>query len=92
MIRRADLTRLRQAIDGQVIDPGDPAYDESRRVWNGAIDRRPAAIAHCTQVSDVVAAVRFSREHDLLVAVRGGGHSVAGTAVCDGGLVIDLSP
>ena len=92
MIRRADLTRLRQAIDGQVVDPGDPAYDESRRVWNGAIDRRPAAIAHCTQVSDVVAAVRFSREHDLLVAVRGGGHSVGGHSVCDGGLVIDLSP
>ncbi len=92
MISRADLTLLRQAIDGQVIGLDDPAYDEARRVWNGAIDRRPAAIARCAQVLDVVAAVRFSRERDLLVAVRGGGHSVGGHSVCDDGLVIDLSP
>jgi FAD binding domain/Berberine and berberine like len=92
VIRRADLTRLRQAIDGEVIGPGDPAYDESRKVWNGAIDRRPAAIARCIEVPDVVTAVRFARERDLLVAVRGGGHGVGGHSVCDDGLVIDLSP
>jgi FAD/FMN-containing dehydrogenase len=92
VIPRTDLTRLRQAIDGEVIAPGDFAYDEARRVWNGAIDRRHAAIARCAQVCDVVAAVRFARESDLLVAVRSGGHSVGGHSVCDEGLVIDLSP
>jgi FAD/FMN-containing dehydrogenase len=77
---------------GQLLTPGDQGYQAARRVWNGAIDRRPSHIARCTSVADVVAALRFARERDLLVAVRGGGHGVAGTAVCDDGLVIDLSP
>jgi FAD/FMN-containing dehydrogenase len=87
-----DLERLAQLIEGGVIGRGDPAYDHARKIWNGAIDRRPAAIVRCAGVSDVVAVVRLARERDLLVSVRGGGHGVGGHAVCDGGLVIDLSP
>jgi FAD/FMN-containing dehydrogenase len=75
-----------------VILPADPGYDAARAIWNGAIDRRPACIARCTGVADVVAAVGFARERDLLVAVRSGGHGVGGHALCDDGLVIDLSP
>jgi hypothetical protein len=85
------LERLRDSIRGQVIDPNDEGYDAARAIWNGAIDRRPACVARCTGVADVVAAVRFARDHDLEIAVRGGAHNVAGTAVCDDGVVIDLS-
>src|SRR5512146_3267223 len=77
---------------GELLLPTSPGYDTARRIWNGAIDRHPACIARCTGVADVVAAARFARERDLVVAVRSGGHGVAGHAVCDGGLVIDLSP
>ena len=87
-----DLERLRDDIRGPVFDPDDEGYDAARAIWNGAIDRRPACVARCTGVADVVAAVRFAREHDLLVAVRSGGHGVGGHALCDGGLVIDLTP
>ena len=76
---------------GELLLPTSAGYDTGRRIWNGAIDRRPACIARCTGVADVVAAVRVAREHDLEIAVRGGGHNVAGTAVCDDGVVIDLS-
>src|SRR5919201_994746 len=86
------LEPLRDSMRGPVIAPGDEGYDAARRIWNGAIDRHPACIARCAGVADVVAAVRFARERDLVVAVRSGGHGVAGHAVCDGGLVIDLSP
>ena len=88
----ADLERLRNSVHGPVIGPEDEGYDEARSIWNGAIDRRPAFIAGCTGVADVVAAVGFARERDLLVGVRSGGHGVGGHALCDGGLVIDLSP
>jgi FAD/FMN-containing dehydrogenase len=87
-----DLERLRMSIRGLVISPDDEGYDAARRIWNGAIDRRPACIARCAGVADVVAAVGFARERDLQVAVRSGGHGVGGHALCDGGLVIDLSP
>jgi FAD/FMN-containing dehydrogenase len=77
---------------GQVLAPGDHGYDTARTVWNGAIDRKPALIARCVDREDVIAAIRHARECDLLVSVRGGGHGVAGHAVNDGGLVIDLGP
>jgi FAD/FMN-containing dehydrogenase len=77
---------------GEIIRPGHHRYDEARRVWNGQVDRRPQVIARCTGTADVRAALTFARERELLTAVRGGGHNVAGNAVCDDGLVIDLSP
>ena len=76
---------------GEVIAPGQDGYDGARAVWNGTVDRRPRLIARCSGTADVAAAVRFARDHDLEIAVRGGGHNVAGTAVCDDGIVIDLS-
>ena len=81
---------LQARMRGLVIDPSDPGYASARRVWNGAVDRHPAMIACCKDTADVVTAVGFGRAHDLPIAVRAGGHGVAGRAVCDGGLVIDL--
>ena len=80
-----------KGFHGEAVLPGDDGYDEVRRVFNGMIDRRPALIARCVNTHDVVRSIRFAREHDLLVSVRGGGHSVAGHSVCDGGMMIDLS-
>jgi FAD/FMN-containing dehydrogenase len=77
---------------GEVVVAGHAAYDDARAVWNGMVDRRPRLIARCTGAADVAAAVRFARACDLEVAVAGGGHNVAGTALCDDGIVIDLSP
>lgn len=79
-------------FSGELLAPGDPTYDEVRRVWNGSFDRRPAFIARCRTTADVAAAVRFARRHDLPVAVRAGGHSIPGHSVCEGGLMIDLQP
>ena len=91
MISEAPISKLRTSLRGQLLLPTDSGYDDARRIHNGSIDRRPAAIARCAGTADVVASVRIAREHDLLVSVRGGGHSIAGKAVCDGGLMIDLS-
>lgn len=88
----ASVDKLKTSFRGELIRPTDTSYDQYRKVWNGSIDRRPGLIARCTGVADVMAAVRFAREHELLTAVRGGGHSFPGHSVCDGGLVIDLGP
>jgi FAD/FMN-containing dehydrogenase len=91
MIPPSALQKFRLTLRGQSLSPGEPGYDTIRAIPNAMIDRRPAVIARCTGAADVIACVRFAHEHDLLVAVRGGGHSVAGKSVCDGGLMIDLS-
>src|SRR5437763_7173101 len=85
------IRELRAVMQGPVITPGDPGFDDGRRVWNAGIDRRPAVIARCASAADVAAALGYARGHGLEVAVRGGAHNPAGTAVCDGGLMIDLS-
>src|SRR5215469_11661226 len=82
---------LRKSIRGAVLCPGESGYDEARTIPNAMIDRRPAIIARCAGAADVIACVRFAREHDMLTSVRGGGHSVAGKSVCEDGLMIDLS-
>jgi FAD binding domain len=76
---------------GEVIQPGDSGYETARKIWNASIDKHPGIIARCSGVADVVAAVNFARENELLIAVRGGGHNVSGKALCDDGIVIDLS-
>jgi FAD/FMN-containing dehydrogenase len=86
------VQELARGLGGEAIGRSDEAYEVARRVWNGTIDRYPALIVRCAGVADVLAAIRFARMHELPVAVRGGGHGIAGFGTCDGGLVIDLSP
>jgi FAD/FMN-containing dehydrogenase len=85
MIPQPAVQRFRESLRGQSFCPGEPGYDAARTVPNAMIDRRPAIIARCAGAADVIACVHFAREHDMLVSVRGGGHSVAGKSVCDGG-------
>ena len=90
-ISAEDVQALRSNFRGEILLPGDKAYDQVRKIWNGMIDRRPVIIARCLGASDVIKSVKFAKAHSLIVAVRGGGHNVAGNAVCDGGIMIDLS-
>lgn len=91
MVSAPTLEALAASLRGDLLNAGDPGYDEARAVWNAMVDRRPGLIARCAGAADVIAAVNFARENKLLVSVRGGGHNIAGSAVCDGGLMIDLS-
>src|SRR5512140_1291611 len=84
------IAAFRTGFSGQTLTPDHPAYDKSRAIWNGAIDRKPALIACCTTAEQVAAAIRFGRENQLQLAIRGGGHSYAGNSVCEGGLMIHL--
>src|SRR6476659_468814 len=93
VLGEATVQELRDALRGDLFLPGDDGYTEVKQVWNGAHDdRMPAVVASCTGVADVIAALGFARANDLEVAVRGGGHSVAGLSTTDGGMLIDLSP
>jgi FAD/FMN-containing dehydrogenase len=85
------IDQLKAAFRGELIQPGDAAYESARKVYNGMIDKRPRLIARCVDVADVIAAVGYGRENGLLTAIRGGGHNGAGLGTCDDGLVIDLS-
>jgi FAD/FMN-containing dehydrogenase len=91
MIKINLVQEFANGLRGELIQPGDPSYDTARKLYNGAVDRRPGLIARCADVADVITAVRFARDHELLLAVRGGGHNCAGLGSCDDGLVIDLS-
>jgi hypothetical protein len=90
-IERAAVKELQDSLRGELLMPGNAGYDHARAVWNAMIDKRPALIARCEGVADVANAMTFARERDLLVSVRGGGHSISGKAVSDGGLMIDTS-
>lgn len=91
LLKKATLEEFKASLSGQLLLPDDDGYHHARQLWNGGIDKRPALIARCTGVADVIACVKFARTHNLLVSVRGGDHSPAGNALCDGGLTIDLS-
>jgi FAD/FMN-containing dehydrogenase len=90
-IPQSNIESYRATMRGEVLEPSNPSYDESRVVWNGMIDRRPALIARCRNAADVAASVNFARDHGLPIAIRSGGHNVAGYAVCNDGLMIDMS-
>ena len=92
VVEESVVAGLQSQLRGEVLQPGDESYDKARKVWNGMIYKKPALIVRCASADDVVAVVSFARENGILLAVRGGGHNVAGTAVADGGLVVDLSP
>ncbi|MGZ5278152.1 MAG: FAD-binding oxidoreductase, partial [Caldimonas sp.] len=90
-VRQSDVEALAAQISGGVLQRGDQAYDESRKVWNASVDRHPALIARCRSEGDVRAGVRFASAQRMLLSVRGGGHHIAGNAIAEGGLVLDLS-
>jgi FAD/FMN-containing dehydrogenase len=91
VLRESAIQEFKSGLRGALLRPDDAGYEDARKIWNGMIDKRPALIACCSGVADVINSVNFARSHELLVAVRGGGHNVAGNATCDGGLMINLS-
>jgi hypothetical protein len=91
MLDETTIEKFKASLGGELIQPNDEGYDDARKVWNAMIDKRPALIARCSGTVDVITAVNFAREQGLLLSVRGGGHNIAGTALCDDGLTIDLS-
>ena len=91
-LQRENLSEFKAHFRGDLVLPGDAGYDDVRAIWNATVNRKPALIARCTRPEDVVQAVKFGRQHNLLVSIRGGGHNIAGNAVCDDGIMIDLSP
>src|SRR5438093_7307664 len=86
------VDELRAQLRGSLCLPGETGYEQARIIWNAMIDRRPALIVRAAGVNDVMRAIAFAREHGLLLSVRGGGHNIAGSAVCEGGLMLDLTP
>jgi FAD binding domain len=90
-VDRVLIKAFQNDFHGQIVQQGDASYDTTRRIWNASIDKHPGLIARCLGAADIVVAVKFARANDLLVAVRSGGHNVAGRALCDDGIVIDLS-
>ena len=90
-VQAKNIDELKNRFKGKIVLPSDSAYDNTRKIWNAMIDKHPAVIACCASTSDVMLGVNFARENDLLLAVRGGGHNIAGSALCDDGIVIDLS-
>jgi len=88
---RIDIQEFKSGFHGKVFEPGDPGYDDACRIWNASVNKHPRLIARCSGVADVAAAVNFARANQLLAAIRGGGHNVGGRALCDDGIVIDLS-
>jgi FAD/FMN-containing dehydrogenase len=91
VLEETTVQHLKARLRGELLLSSDATYDEIRKVWNGMIDKRPAFIVRCAGVADVIEAIKFAHTHNLLISVRGGGHNIAGKAVCDGGLMIDLS-
>ena len=89
---QSGVETLRGTVDGMVSTPGEAAYDTAVSIWNGVIERRPAVVVSCASSGDVAAALAFAREVGLEVSVRGGGHNYAGHAVCEGGVMVDLTP
>ena len=93
VLQRAEIEELAKSLRRALLTPVSPRYDDARKIWNGIWDDKyPALIAQCADISDVINVVDFARTHDLLVAVRGGGHSISGKSICDGGIVLDMSP
>ena len=91
MLNEETVKKFKANLRGELIQPDDEGYDSARKVYNAMIDRRPRLIARCADVADVIAAVNFGRQNNMLVAIRSGGHNAGGLGVCDDGLVIDLS-